>query len=114
MQNRRLFGEIELKPETQELFQGYMPHEFPFIRFMVLTKEEYGQRDDALSHARLAPKGYVLISKERLAELLTAEDKLRCLEAGGVDCWAWYEDSLDEQKFKETLAESILDGHTEE
>ena len=36
------------------------------------------------------------ISKERYEELLDAEMKLSCLEAGGVDNWDWYSESLEE------------------
>ena len=31
-----------------------------------------------------------IVSKERLLELLKAEDKLNVLEGDGVDNWAWY------------------------
>ena len=31
-----------------------------------------------------------IISKERLLELLKAEDKLNVLEGDGVDNWTWY------------------------
>ena len=34
------------------------------------------------------------ISKERYDELLAAEIKLNLLEAGGVDNWEWYGESL--------------------
>lgn len=36
------------------------------------------------------------ISAERLAELEDKEEKLDALEAGGVDNWDWYGDSLEE------------------
>lgn len=55
----------------------------------------------------------VTITKKRLAELLTAEDKLRCLENGGVDNWEWYGDSLQEHNFEETWATTIADDHHE-
>lgn len=34
------------------------------------------------------------ITEERYEELLDAEKKLDALEAGGVDNWQWYGDSL--------------------
>lgn len=37
----------------------------------------------------------VSVSMKRLAELLMAEEKLSRLEAGGVDAWDWYGDSLN-------------------
>lgn len=33
---------------------------------------------------------HYIISKERLLELLEAENTLRCLEWDGVDNWSWY------------------------
>jgi hypothetical protein len=38
----------------------------------------------------------VTISESRLRELEKAEAMLQALEAGGVDNWQWYEDSLEE------------------
>lgn len=35
------------------------------------------------------------IPTERYVELLMAEEKLRRLEAGGVDSWEWYSESLN-------------------
>lgn len=35
-----------------------------------------------------------LISESRLRDLLHSEAKLNALEAGGVDNWSWYGDSL--------------------
>lgn len=46
------------------------------------------------------------ISKQRYIDLRCAEAKLACLEAGGVDDWEWYGESLedyDEQSFREEL-----------
>lgn len=37
----------------------------------------------------------VLISMERLAELLVAEQTLNLLQRGGVDNWDWHWDSLN-------------------
>lgn len=37
----------------------------------------------------------VEVSKERLAELIREEQKLKLLENGGVDNWEWYGDSLN-------------------
>lgn len=36
----------------------------------------------------------ITISKARYHELLQAEAVLNALEAGGVDNWEWYDDSL--------------------
>lgn len=43
-------------------------------------------------------KGSVLISKERYKQLNQAEWKLCALEAGGVDNWSGYQDSLEDAK----------------
>lgn len=40
----------------------------------------------------------VLISMERLAELLIAEQTLNLLQRGGVDNWDWYGDSLNPEE----------------
>lgn len=42
----------------------------------------------------------------RIQDLLTAEAKLEALEAGGVDNWNWYEDSLSDH-FKEPTEDDI-------
>lgn len=36
----------------------------------------------------------IQVEEKRLAELLREEWKLNALEAGGVDNWEWYEESL--------------------
>lgn len=36
----------------------------------------------------------VQVEESRLAELLREEWKLQALEAGGVDNWEWYDESL--------------------
>lgn len=38
----------------------------------------------------------VEITEERYKELIDREKKLLALEAGGVDNWEWYADSLEE------------------
>lgn len=38
----------------------------------------------------------ITISVKRLQELLDAEDRLQCLDKGGVDNWDWYSYSLSE------------------
>jgi len=45
------------------------------------------------------------ISEKEYKELKTDQRKLRALEAGGVDDWEWYADSL-EDFFKEEEKES--------
>lgn len=44
-----------------------------------------------------------LITETRLRELLEAEARLEALEYGGVDNWAWHDDSLHDwlKEFKE-------------
>lgn len=44
----------------------------------------------------MAEESEALISMERYKELLAAERKLLCLEAGGVDNWEWYSESLQD------------------
>lgn len=36
----------------------------------------------------------IQVAESRLAELLREECKLQALEAGGVDNWEWYDESL--------------------
>jgi len=36
----------------------------------------------------------VVITREEYRKLKMAQEQLRCLEAGGVDNWEWYGDSL--------------------
>lgn len=43
----------------------------------------------------------VTITKKRYEELLDHAFKLSCLEAGGVDNWEWYSDSLREHGYFE-------------
>lgn len=47
-----------------------------------------------------------LISKEELADLLRASNKLSCLEAGGVDNWTWYDEALSD--YDSDLDDDIL------
>jgi len=46
------------------------------------------------------------ISKQKLAELLRAKEKLNALENGGVDNWEWYDKSLEEWHKNNDLIES--------
>lgn len=50
----------------------------------------------------------VQVDAKRLAELEKAERKLSALEAGGVDNWEWYSESMSEF-FKEEEQEEIID-----
>lgn len=52
--------------------------------------------------------GEVKISEKRLKELERAQAKLLALEAGGVDNWEWYGESLKDW-FKEGRLEELLD-----
>lgn len=57
------------------------------------------------------------IDDKEYARLLKAERKLSALEAGGVDNWEWYSESLKkyfkEEEFDETLADLASDICTE-
>lgn len=46
-------------------------------------------------------KKYILISEEKLKELLTTQIKYDALVQGGVDNWGWYSESI--QNFAEDL-----------
>jgi tRNA A37 N6-isopentenylltransferase MiaA len=48
------------------------------------------------------------ITEKRLKELERAEAKLYALEAGGVDNWEWYSESLKEWR-KENQEEELMD-----
>ena len=48
---------------------------------------------------------FVTIPTKRYKQLLQQEDKLECLEAGGVDNWEWYSDSLSDQGYFERVEE---------
>jgi len=47
------------------------------------------------------------ISNERLKELERAEAKLQALDAGGVDNWEWYSQSLEEYHKANELEERL-------
>lgn len=49
----------------------------------------------------------ITISVKRWNQLLKAEDMLECLEAGGVDNWEWYTESLREYGFFDRVEEGI-------
>lgn len=49
------------------------------------------------------------ITEERLKELERAESKLNALEAGGVDNWEWYGDSLEKYHVEIKLESEIDD-----
>lgn len=59
------------------------------------------------------------ITQERLKELYRAEAKLNALEAGGVDNWEWYDESLEyflkyesiERLVEETVEEFLVELH---
>lgn len=57
--------------------------------------------------------GTINISKARLKELERKERILRALEAGGVDNWEWYEESLSKVTEEERFTEE-LDGLLQE
>lgn len=54
----------------------------------------------------------VKISEKRLKELERAAAKLRALEAGGVDNWEWYGESLKEW-FKENELEELVESYAD-
>ena len=49
------------------------------------------------------------LSKQRIIELERAEAKLQALEAGGVDNWEWYDESLKDYR-KEELHNELMDA----
>lgn len=53
------------------------------------------------------------ISKERLAELEDVEEKMNCLEAGGVDNWEFFGLSLKKYWEKKDRAELLKTKYTE-
>lgn len=55
----------------------------------------------------------VQVSAKELKELKRAKAKLDALEAGGVDNWEWYGESLKEFR-KETELEELIDDITDE
>lgn len=55
----------------------------------------------------------VKITERRLKELERAAAKLAALEAGGVDNWEWYSESLKEYR-KEEQVDELLDQYTDE
>lgn len=50
----------------------------------------------------------VKISKSKLIELLKDCAKLRALEAGGVDNWEWYDESIEQY---EKILEEVKDDY---
>lgn len=48
-----------------------------------------------------------MILEKRLRELERAEAKLQALEAGGVDNWEWYDESLKEFREEVELLEEV-------
>jgi hypothetical protein len=50
-----------------------------------------------------------IVSEERLRDLIEAEEKLCALNAGGVDNWSWYGDSIrdyiEQNRFNEPFEE---------
>jgi hypothetical protein len=49
------------------------------------------------------------ITAERYRDLLLSEAKLCALEAGGVDNWTWYDESLDEDYDEEVAKIEAMD-----
>jgi len=49
------------------------------------------------------------ISEKRVKELLKKERKLQALEAGGVDNWEWYGESLKEMVKEDEVEELVRD-----
>lgn len=49
----------------------------------------------------------IQIDSKRLVELEDIESKMTCLEAGGVDNWEWYGESLKEYHKQKEKAEEI-------
>ena len=53
------------------------------------------------------------ITAKRLEELEKIERKMCALEAGGVDNWEWYDESLKEFRKEEDIQETLSDLFTE-
>jgi hypothetical protein len=47
------------------------------------------------------------MSSKRIQELLNAERKLNALEAGGVDNWEWYDESLKTIRKEDSLSDVV-------
>lgn len=59
------------------------------------TITQISEAEDRLGSLNSLNDGdYPLISREELGYLRKAEFKLQCLEAGGVESWEWYDESL--------------------
>jgi hypothetical protein len=53
-----------------------------------------------------------VMNSKRIQELLNAERKLNALEAGGVDNWEWYDESLESIR-KEDKLEDVVDMYVQ-
>ena len=54
-----------------------------------------------------------LIRKDELAELLRDSYKLCCLEAAGVDNWAWYGEAMYDYKADECTDDELTKDYNE-
>lgn len=61
----------------------------------------------AVKTVKINPSSLVGISKDKYIDLLNAEEQLGCLNAGGVDNWEWYEESLENYKEIVDLDENL-------
>lgn len=55
----------------------------------------------------------IQITQKELKDLQRAKAKLDALEAGGVDNWEWYSESLKDFR-KETELEALIDNYVDE
>jgi hypothetical protein len=66
-----------------------------------------------MSNPIVIPNNCIVISKERLVELLNAEEELIALEAAGVDNWDGYderEDFQEEWTLEDLSGQDIFEG----
>lgn len=54
-------------------------------------------------------KETIEITKEEYIRLRIAEESLNRLEAGGIDNWEWYEESLGEDDYVEKITREVME-----
>ena len=65
-------------------------------RYRDLTRDEkYSDVEQAVKVTDALEDKYEIVSKEDYDELLERDKKLGALEAGGVENWQWYDDSME-------------------
>jgi hypothetical protein len=59
-------------------------------------RQELSVLEDSVSTSTIDSEGYAGVETKELARLRARDFELQCLEAGGVDNWDWYSESLKE------------------